>query len=281
MRKAFYFYANPYQHGSMTAARALQAKLLSLGAVVCAPEWMRAQGVGAKDADGEKISAAVAFGGDGTLLRLAPEAARRGWPMLGVHTGTVGFLMQGDADKPEETAALLMRDVYPLECHAMLRVACSKGDYLALNDVSITRGEHPGVIAVKAEADGERVYTLHGDGALLSTPLGATAYALAAGGPIVRPDLQCLSIVPLCAREPLARAVMLPPTARVAFSVEGSPRRRLQLAVDGQTLLPIEAPETVQAALSDIQARLIVSRRSFFATLRQKQRVWSEEEEQE
>ena len=52
MRKAFYFYANPYQHGSMTAARALQAKLLPLGAMVCAPEWMRAQGVGAKDADG-------------------------------------------------------------------------------------------------------------------------------------------------------------------------------------------------------------------------------------
>ena len=280
MEQSFFFYANPYQPSSLEAARALAESLSRRGARIISERWLAGQGIG-EEADESSLApgvrAAVVFGGDGTLLRAAPEAVRQGIPLLGVNTGTVGFLMPGRKDRPEETAALLTQAVYPTREYPLLEVRHQGKKYLCVNDVSLTRGEHPGVIETEITADGETVFCAHGDGAVVSTPLGATAYGLSAGGPIVRPDTPCLMAVPLCARELLLRPVILPLHAKIALSAHGQERRRLQLAVDGQTLLPVTEDVTVDIALSALRISLIQPETPrFFSTLRRKQAYWNE-----
>ena len=285
MKSAFYFYANPFHPRSSVAARALQEALCRKGADIYADPDLAAQGIGrAADVHAlpEDVRAVIAFGGDGTLLRIAADAALQDVPMLGVHTGTVGFLMAGDAEKPEETAALLMAGEYRYDFCPLLETEFENKRYLALNDISITRGEHPGVVEVSVWADEELVYSSHGDGMLLSTPLGSTAYCLAAGGPIVRPDTLCLILTPLCARELLQRSVVLPLDTVITLRAHGRTRRRLQLAIDGQTLLPVTEEAKIQIHPAKERLRLISAPgRPFFSTLRKKQAIWNQQEEQE
>ena len=285
MNPSFYFYANPYQPQSARAAQALSRQVIARGGNVYAESWLSVQGVGkacALEDMPKDIRAMVVLGGDGTLLRAAPEAVRRNLPVLGVNTGTVGFLMRGDADAPDKNAALLMADQYPMAAYPMLKTTYEGNTYFALNDLALTRGEHPGVIEVNVFADGENVFCAHGDGAVISTPLGATAYGLSAGGPIVRHDSPCLLVTPLCARELLLRPVVLPLTAEITLTAHGRERRRLQLAIDGQTLLPVTHEAKVETRLAKETIRMIQPGPiSFFDTLRRKQAVWNQQEKQE
>lgn len=285
MEQSFYFYANPFQPRGEEAARTLYACLTAQGAKIYAHAYLAQRGIGTEAAPAalpRDVRAVVAFGGDGTLLRVAADVARQGTALLGVHTGTVGFLMAGDADAPKETAEALLKPDYFLSVCPMLEIRFGGKRYLALNDLALTRGEHPGVIEVLAQADGEQIFCSHGDGMVVSTPLGSTAYALAAGGPVIRPDTPCMLVTPLNARELLQRPVILPLGARVTLLAHGRDRRRLQLAVDGQILLPVTEEARVEICLAREQTRLLVPPdRRFFTTLRKKQALWNQQEEQE
>ncbi len=285
MKPSFYFYANPYQLKSVEAALTLAQAVERAGGAVLAEPWLSARGVGTaceiRDLP-QDTHAVAAFGGDGTLLRAARENQFRPLPLLGVHTGTVGFLMAARPEEADEAARLLMQETYPLQRCPLLRIRYDGAEYRALNDLALTRGEHPGVIEVTALADGEEAFCAHGDGVVVSTPLGATAYALSAGGPIVRPDVPCLMLTPLCARELLLRPVLLPLGARIILLAHGRDRRRLQLTLDGQVLLPVthEAQVEIDAAPEEI---LLIRPQPyrFFGTLRLKQTIWNQQEKQE
>ena len=280
MQPSFYFYANPYQARGADAALALSEAIKARGGRVFADPWLSELGAGEACAlpdlpDG--VLALVAFGGDGTLLHIVQETLDRDLPLLGVNTGTVGFLMNGRADDAPRTAEKLMTGAFTVRRYPLLRIQYEDKAYFALNDLSLTRGEHPGVIEVQVLADGETVFCAHGDGAVVSTPLGATAYGLSAGGPVIRPDAACLLAVPLCARELLLRPVILPLGTEVTLLAHGRDRRRLQLAVDGQILLPVTQEARVTVSLADKQAQLIqLEKTGFFDTLRKKQAVWNQ-----
>ena len=285
MKQSFYFYANPFQVCNLAAARNLADELQKRGADIYAEDFLSSQGVGKQAKFSclpEGIRAIIVFGGDGTLLRVVPEAARQNIPIFGVHTGTIGFLMPGDAENPTETADLLLADAYPLQAHPLLEISFENQRYLALNDLSLNRGEHPGVVETILSADGEMLFRAHGDGVVISTPLGSTGYGLSAGGPIVRPDTRCLLVTPLCARELLLRPVILPLESKITLQAHGRSRRRLQLAIDGQILLPITQEATVEISLAREKLQLIAPDcHHFFATLRKKQAIWNQQEEQE
>lgn len=282
MPSSFYFYANPYQLRGADAALALADALRARGGRVYADAWLADRGAGTACALSdlpEDVEALVAFGGDGTLLRAVQETLRRPLPLLGVHTGTVGFLMNGRADDPQGTADKLLAGAYAVHRHPLLRVQYEDQTYYALNDLSLTRGEHPGVIEVQALADGEEVFCAHGDGAVVSTPLGATAYGLSAGGPVIRPDAACLLLTPLCARELLLRPVILPLGTQATLLAHGRDRRRLQLAIDGQILLPVTHEARVVVGRADQEAQLIqLEKTGFFDTLRKKQAAWNQQD---
>ena len=285
MQPTFYFYANPYQARGADAAFTLAQAVRDRGGRVLTDPWLSERGVGEACALSDlpdSIQALVAFGGDGTLLHIVQETLDRDLPLLGVNTGTVGFLMNGRADDASRTAEKLMTGAFAVQRCPLLRIQYEGNAYFALNDLSLTRGEHPGVIEVQVLADGETVFCAHGDGAVISTPLGATAYGLSAGGPVIRPDTACLLAVPLCARELLLRPVILPLHTEVTLLAHGRDRRRLQLAVDGQILLPVTQEARVTVGLAEKQARLIqLEKNRFFDTLRKKQSVWNQSEKRE
>ena len=161
MSPIFFFYANPYQPRSLDAARALFVCLQRRGARVLADPWLAGQGVGEGCAFSDlpaRVEAIVCFGGDGTLLRAAPLAAEKSIPLAGVHTGRVGFLMPFAADAPDETAEKLTQNACFLRAFPMLEARVEGQRFLCLNDVSLTRGEHPGVIDTAVYADGELVF---------------------------------------------------------------------------------------------------------------------------
>ena len=285
MKPAFFFYANPYRPRGIVAAAEIAPLLTDSGCRVYSESWLSAQGIG--DAAEvkhmpEDVQALVAFGGDGTLLRAATDAFRQNVPMLGVNTGSVGFLMDFSPDDPQKIVRALLEGDCVRERCPVLRVKFDGQEYLALNDVSVTRGEHPGVIETTVLCDGEMVMNPHGDGVVIATPLGSTAYALSSGGPILRPDAPCLTVTPIAARELLLRTVLLPLDAALTLRVHGSGRRRLQLALDGQTLLPVTKEATLEIRAAEGSAQLIrPGDHHFFTTLRRKQRMWNEETEQE
>ncbi len=282
MQPSFYFYANPFQARGADAALALAGAVRRRGGEVFTDPWLAKQGVGNACTLAnlpDELRALVAFGGDGTLLRTVQDTLGRDLPLLGVNTGTVGFLMNGRANDPEGTAEKLISGAYTVQKCPLLRIRYEGKEYFALNDLSLTRGEHPGVMEVQALADGEEVFIAHGDGAVVSTPLGATAYGLSAGGPVIRPDAACLLLVPLCARELLLRPVILPLGTEVTLLAHGRDRRRLQLAIDGQILLPVTQEAQVHIGLAENRVRLIqFETNCFFDTLRKKQAVWNQQD---
>ena len=280
MQPSFYFYVNPYQVRGAEAALALATAIYDRGGEVYTDQWLADRGVGKACALAEMpdhIQALVAFGGDGTLLHIVQETLNRDLPLLGVNTGTVGFLMNGRAEDPRETAEKLIAGAYAVQQCPLLRIRYGEKEYYALNDLSLTRGEHPGVIEVQALADGETVFCAHGDGVVVSTPIGATAYGLSAGGPVIRSDAACVLLTPLCARELLLRPVILPLGTEVTLLAHGRDRRRLQLAVDGQILLPVTQEARVTISLAEKHIKLIqMEKTGFFDTLRKKQAVWNQ-----
>ena len=285
MKSSFYFYANPYQPKSAEAARELAQALQARGGTVYTERWLSDAGAGGERPLQEvlgDIGALVAFGGDGTLLRASQLVMGRRIPLLGVHTGTVGFLMRGRADEAQKLADLLIRGEYVLDEYPVLEIGYDGKKYYALNDLALTRGEHPGVIEVTALADGETVFCANGDGAVISTPVGSTAYGLSAGGPVVRHDADCLIVTPLCARELLLRPVVLPLAAGISLKAHGRERRRLQLAIDGQILLPVTHEAQVEVSAAPFRVPMIRPERlGFFDILRKKQAVWNQQEIQE
>lgn len=281
MNQAFYFSANPYHPESIDAAERLCKCLSNRGARIYTCDWLAAAGIGQKasfDKVAPKLRAYVIFGGDGTLLRFAPAAAQAGVPVLGVHAGTVGFLMDGNPAEAESLAQTLLAPQYLKTSHALLDVQLGDRHEFALNDVSLTRGEHPGAVEVDVYADREWIFSPHGDGVVVSTALGSTAYALAAGGPILQPDTACLVVMPIAGRELLQRPIVLPESTSILLHARASARRQLQLAIDGQILIPLtEDTRCIIRPAACRLERIHPNKPQFFYTLREKLLQWNQQ----
>ena len=278
--RTFFLFANPGQSaGIETAARVFSCLNASGARVLCEP-WLARQLDGAAAAELSDLTsetdALISIGGDGTLLRAASHAARNGVPMLGIHTGTIGFLMEASAEDAEAAVGLLLEGRYSLEERSLLACSCEGTASLALNDCCISRGDNPGVLSINVFADGDKVYDLTGDGVLVSTPTGCTAYSLSAGGPILRPDVPCMLITPLCARQLLAKPVLLPSDARISLKASSRGRGGARLALDGQRESALSDNTEVIVETAREHARFIrFEKSSFFDQLREKFARWN------
>ena len=155
----------------------------------------------------------VCFGGDGTILHAARDATLHGVPILGVNMGSVGFM--AELERTELSLLVpLAQGHFVTEERMMLDVRVLRGSReisrdLALNDAVISKGSMARVAEVEVMADHMKVSTIMGDGVIVSTPTGSTAYSMSAGGPIVEPTSQCIIITPVCAHQLAARAMVL------------------------------------------------------------------------
>ncbi len=224
------------------------------------------------------VDVCVVLGGDGSMLRAARLASRYGVPVLGINLGKLGFLAEME---PGETAARLpgiLAGNYWVEERIMieaelLREGVSLGPFDCLNEVVVARRQLARVVRVQAAIDGHVLTTYTADGVLVATPTGSTAYALAAGGPILHPEVRNLVLVPISAHLSMRSPLVLPATTEVRLTVFTD--REAGASFDGQSDEPLLSNDQVIVRVGKNAARFVRAqeRSYFYHTLVHKLRV--------
>lgn len=214
----------------------------------------------------------VTLGGDGTLLRAARSAAPSGVPLLGVNFGRLGFLTELRPDDAVEGLQRVISGEGWLERRAMLRVEIYRDGVRllqtdGLNDCFVGRGGAPRTVHLDTRIDGATFTTIAGDGLIVATPTGSTAYAVAAGGPILAPDTPALVLSPVAAHVLALRPLVVPLTAHIEIEPRDDPPS--VLSVDGQVNLDLAPGDSVHVACGPHEAIFIRLRPPafFFETL--------------
>lgn len=211
----------------------------------------------------------ITLGGDGTFLRTARHS--QGKPVIGVNLGGLGFLT---VFRPEEIEGVI-KDVKNNEYEIEERFAIKaiKGDkhLLALNDITFILTGSSRMINIEVNVNDELLYKFRGDGLIISTPTGSTAYNLAAGGPILYPHMEVIAVTPICPHKLSVRPVILPSdvTLRVQVSSKGE---EMLLTADGQENVNLSQNETIQIVPADEKIKIVKTKRTppYFSILRNK-----------
>jgi NAD+ kinase len=221
---------------------------------------------------------AFVLGGDGTLLGAARHLAHFELPLLGINVGHLGFLSEAEPENLEETVRRVVDYEYDLESRLMLEaVVYRDGQEIArqvgLNDVGVGKGSYARMLTVDVYVDDVFVDAFSGDGVIVSTPTGSTAYSLSCGGPIVVPHLQAMLITPICPHTLFSRPFVIHNQQAVKMIVHAT-HEDLGLTVDGQVGVKLLPGDEIHVRKSDVQTRLVKWRdREFFSVLRQKLRA--------
>jgi NAD+ kinase len=201
----------------------------------------------------------IVAGGDGSVLRAGHLCAPLGLPILGVNLGRIGFLIQVDRHEWREYFDKLLKGEAWVENRMMLhaehfRAGDSQGQWNALNEVVVGRGQNLRPVHLSASADGRHLTSYVADGLIASTATGSTAYALAAGGPILPPELRNILLVPIAPHLSVDRAVVLAEGSAVSIRVESE---NAVLSIDGQPSIPLTEDDQVDVRAAEVTTPFI------------------------
>lgn len=211
----------------------------------------------------------ICFGGDGTILHMAKTATRHNMPILGVNIGTMGFMAELESSELSELARLA-NDEYTLDSRMMLDVTVQRDKDIVfhdicLNDVVLTKGAVARVIHLAVQCDGVQAMECSGDGLIIATPTGSTAYSLSAGGPIVEPEAHNILITPICAHDMGSRCIVASPKRVVTAELTRNSRRNAFLSVDGGKAVRLNLGDITTVKKSNLETKLIrLKDRSFY-----------------
>lgn len=214
----------------------------------------------------------ICFGGDGTLLHAAKVAYSYDVPIMGVNMGSVGFMAELEHSELQQLSRLAKGD-YTIERRMMLDVSLiheRREIYSehALNDAAITKGAVARVVELSVCSDGELISSLSGDGVLVSTPTGSTAYSLSAGGPIVEPTAQNIIITPICAHILQSKSFVLSKDRTVEIRLGRQARKTAYLSVDGGRAIRLSSGDLIRIRRSERSISLVrLTGRSFYQIL--------------
>lgn len=225
------------------------------------------------------VDLVVVLGGDGTLLGMANRIANAGTdiPLLGINFGSLGFLTEVTLEEIQSALGAVVDGSAPVEERMMLRGRVLRGgrvadDRLALNDIVVNRGSMSRIVDMSIAAGGEFVTHVRADGLIVTTPTGSTAYNLAAGGPIVHPDVDALVLTPIAPHTLTYRPIVIPASLEVRIKpvVDGG-SEELYATFDGQHGVPLESADEVVITRATPRMKLVrASARTYFDVLRQK-----------
>lgn len=201
------------------------------------------------------------LGGDGTILRAAHLVRGSGVPVLGINFGHVGFLAQAEEDALAVTAQQIVDVDYAVEERVALDVVACDGEQeiaqrWALNEVTVEKAARERMVEVLLEIDDRPLSAWSGDGVIVATPTGSTAYAFSAGGPVVWPDVEALLLVPISAHALFARPVVVGPDSRIAVEIVAGAQGRGVMWCDGQRLLDLPDSARIEVSRSATPVRL-------------------------
>ncbi len=223
----------------------------------------------------------ICVGGDGTLLHVANRMIHRQIPLLGVNLGFLGFITEVKRGEVIEELKSIFADHYETEERTM--ISCSVKDektkesrrFQALNDIVINREGLSRYLSVEVRIGNEPFTSFSGDGLIVSTPTGSTAYSLSAGGPIVHPKLDAMIITAICPHVSSLRPMVVPGAEKIAAKVVAHhPGEHALLTSDGQDSMKVGENHLIEVTQSTMKLKLIKSsKRSYFETLREKFKI--------
>ena len=184
---------------------------------------------------------ALSIGGDGTFLRTAKWVGDKEIPILGINTGTLGYLSRASITELSDVADELYAANFKIECRSLIEVAAPQLPTwpFALNEVALSRNEYSSIISAETLINGAPLAIYRSDGILLATPTGSTAYNLSVGGPIIQPSAPVWALSPVAAHSLGMRPLVLSDNSKVTIKVEGR-SETFRLALDGRNvILPI------------------------------------------
>ena len=277
--------SNPYRDKGLRVALEARRVLEHAGAktVMCLPfqpkkgdrlDLPRQLALSLLDKELPTADLLICFGGDGTILHAARDATLHGVPILGVNLGSVGFMAELERSELPLLAPLA-HGMYTIEERMMLDVKVLRGERLisqdtALNDAVISKGSMARVAEMEVLADRVKVTTITGDGVIVATPTGSTAYSMSAGGPIVQTCALPI-FTPVCAHQLTARAMVLAPERIVTVQLPRGNRKYLYLSIDGGKAVRLTGGDRVEIRRSDRPTRLVrLADRSFYQVINQK-----------
>lgn len=232
-----------------------------------------------RDAIVHQVDLLLVLGGDGTLLGMAARVGAAGLstPILGVNFGRLGFLTEVTLQELYPSLEDVLAGRTQVHTRRLLHSVTTRGDgsrseHVVLNDVVLSRGEVSRVIELAVSVDGQFVTRVKGDGLIISSPTGSTAYNLAASGPIVHPDVDAILITPIAPHTLAQRPLVIPGSVTVEVSASDAGRHPSVFATfDGQAGDRIEEGDSVRITRAAHTVRLISSAtRSYYDTLREK-----------
>lgn len=218
----------------------------------------------------------VILGGDGTLLHVADQASQFAIPVVGINLGDLGFLTEVAKEERYHALSAILAGGFTIEKRMMLKVRLvgSEGTtdwHYALNDVVISKGNLDSLLQLSTWADHEYITTYRADGLIFSTPTGATAYNLSAGGPIVHPSLCSILVTPICPFMLDSRPVLLAPQTRLTSRLLVQQNTDVKVISDGMILWDMKGDQVLEVMASDRTLQLIGSpQKGYFEILRNK-----------
>jgi NAD+ kinase len=204
----------------------------------------------------------IAVGGDGTMLYAAGLAREAAVPLLGINRGRLGFLADVTPDEMLHRLDQVLAGEYTRETRLLLtaRIVAPDGTRktaAALNDVVLQRRETGRMVDFETRIAGRYVNTHSGDGLIVSTPTGSTAYALSCGGPIIEPGLDAVVVVPVCPHTLSDRPIVIPARYLIEVRLLASSVARAEVTVDGHVLGDLGAEDALVIGQSDVRITLI------------------------
>ena len=222
-------------------------------------------------------SLVICLGGDGTILSLASHMREQSVPVLGVNLGSLGFLTEVKENEIFEELNTYFMDQSEIEERLMLacwaRSETTKKDrrFTALNDIVVSREGLTRLLRVDVYVNTEKLTSFAGDGVIVATPTGSTAYSLSAGGAVVHPKLEALIITPICPHASALRSMVVSGDEKISVKIQTDRQgEKALLTADGQENLEIDDSYTVEITRSNTSLKLVKSsKRSYISTLRE------------
>ena len=221
----------------------------------------------------EESDVAVVLGGDGTLLSASDKASSFDVPLLGINLGHLGFMADVEEKNIEASLNTFLDGGYKIDRRFMIDALIEKKDgsrltISALNDIVVTRASYQRMVAFDIKVNGDNLATYQGDGLVVATPTGSTAYSMSAGGPVVDPSLEVCIITPVCPHTMSSKPVIVPGQAEIRIDFKSTFDDKSMLTADGKEGIGLCEGDVIKIKGSERKLGLIrLLNRSFYDIL--------------
>lgn len=218
----------------------------------------------------------ITMGGDGTLIGVSRNVKKNSPPIFGVNMGNLGFITEFSKVEFFDQLENAIKGTYKLTSLPLYQVEVMRRNKVTfkgtfVNDLVINNNQVSKMLTLSVESEGEHIYNLSGDGLIISSPIGSTAYSLAAGGPIISPSVNAITLTPICAHSLTHRPLVIPDNTSVSIKA-AKPDETIKLTLDGQEDLVVTSQETIKISKrKTLNVKLIKNpERTYFRTLKEK-----------